>query len=102
MVRSTKSCFPTGMKILTPMGELFVRFHLLAVALDLPARAKVLNMKQCNGKFGYCYCEDEGTNPPNQPTFRYYPYDSASIPRQYNSMISDASCAVDEPVPVSA
>lgn len=90
------------MKVLTPMGELFVRFHLLAVALDLPARAMVLNMKQFNGKFGCCYCEDEGANPPNQPTLRYYPYDSASIPRQHNSMISDARCAVDKREPVSA
>ena len=89
------------MKVLTPRGEALIRFHLLAVSLDLPARAMVLNMKQFNGKFGCCYCEDEGTNPPNQPTLRYYPYENNSTPRQHNSMVTDARCATDKREPVS-
>jgi hypothetical protein len=50
----------------------------------------VLNMKQFNGKFGCCYCEDEGKNPPNCPMHRYYPYNRNPVLRQHHSMINDA------------
>ena len=69
---------------------MLVRFHLLAVTLDLPARAVVLNMKQFNGKFGCSYCEDEGSNPQNCPIHRFYPYNMPSVPRQHSTMIYDA------------
>lgn len=69
---------------------MFVRFQLVAVTLDLPARAMVMNMKQYNGKFGCCYCEDEGSNPPGQATHRYYPCIETSVPRQHGSILECA------------
>ncbi|XP_033725038.1 uncharacterized protein LOC117315017 [Pecten maximus] len=89
--------FPTGLKA---KGEMVIRCHLLAVTLDLPARAMVMNMKQFNGKFGCCYCEDEGVNPANRPMLRYYPYTATSVPRLNEGMINDARKAATTGEPV--
>ena len=41
-------------------GNHTVKERLLMCSVDLPARALVLNMKQFNGRYGCCYCEDKG------------------------------------------
>ena len=53
----------TGITVNTPSGKMVSKARLLMCAVDLPARASVLNMKQFK-KWGCTYCEDEGVPRP--------------------------------------
>lgn len=59
------------MKITTGYGEMLMRCHLLAVSVDLRAKAAVLHAQQLNDKFWCSYCLEEGKNPPKRPMLRY-------------------------------
>jgi hypothetical protein len=59
--------------VVTPEGEKRARCILLMSAVDLPARALLLNMKQYNGSFGCCFCYNEGKSRRNSPLHRFWP-----------------------------
>jgi hypothetical protein len=82
------------MEVMTANGKRLVRVHLLAVTLDLPARAMVANAKQFNGKYGCSICLDEGAGRPNCPMHRYWPYQPESVLRTHQSWLEDARRAV--------
>jgi hypothetical protein len=87
-------CF-VGMEVTTANGKhLVTSVHLLAVTLDLPARAMVANSKQFNGKFGCSICLDEGAGRPDCPMHRYWPYQPECILRTHQSWLEDARGAV--------
>ena len=65
-------------------------------AVDLPARASVLNMKQFNGKWGCTYCEDEGVPRPTCHLVRNWPYSTTSTPRTHESIVRNARRALRE------
>ena len=79
---------------MTPNGVMVSHSLLLAVSVDLPARALVLNTKQYNGKWGCCYCEYEGVQHPNAPMVRYWP-PPEEVPqtRTHKSLIVNAAKA---------
>ncbi|XP_048246521.1 uncharacterized protein LOC125377412 [Haliotis rufescens] len=85
--------FQKGIEIDTFLGKKFVKGLLLAVCVDLPARAMVLNMKQFNGKYGCNVCHAEGETQPNCPLHRYYPVGESSQ-RTHKSMVNDVRTAV--------
>lgn len=54
-------CELIGMKIaVTGRGELTCKTHLLFALADLPAKASLINITQCNGKYGCPSCKHEG------------------------------------------
>lgn len=73
------------------------RSLLLAVSVDLPARALVLNTKQYNGKWACCYCEEEGSQVEGCPQARYWPphEDTGDLPRlrTHHSILENAVMA---------
>ena len=60
-----------------------------------------MNMKEFNGKFACCYCEQEGTTAPGRSLHRWWPYESYEL-RTHDSMLSDAREAMLQKVAVSA
>ena len=74
---------------------------ILICSVDLPAQAKVLNMKQYNGKFACPICEDEGVPRPRAPMIRNWPFNYSSIIRTRNSVKSNAQKAIEEGCAVS-
>ncbi|XP_071956848.1 uncharacterized protein [Antedon mediterranea] len=82
-----------GIEMMTFYGRKTVKARLLAVAVDLPAKAIVANMKQYNGKFGCHMCFAEGATPPNCPLHRYYPFGEYPS-RTHDSIMCDARQAV--------
>ena len=85
----------------TPEGELTCKVRLLMCSVDLVARAPVLNMKQFNGKYGCCYCEDEGCPRPNTHLHRTWPYCASSTPRTHRGVIANAKEAIEKKDAVS-
>lgn len=85
----------------TPDGEMVCKVRLLMCSVDLVARAPVLNMKQFNGKYGCCYCEDEGHPLPTTHLHRTWPYSDSSTPRTHQGMIANAKEALRKKEPVS-
>ena len=85
-----------GVAIKTPSGEMVSKARLLMCAVDLPARASVLNMKQFNGKWGCTYCEDEGVPRPTCHFVRNWPYSTTSTPRTHESIVRNARRALRE------
>ena len=63
---------------MTPSGCTTIRAAIIAMTLDLPARALVLNMRQFNWLHGSHLCEDEGVTGRNNRLFRWWPYNSTS------------------------
>ena len=61
--------------------ELFCYF-----CVDLPAQAKLLNMKQYNGKFGCATCEDEGVPRPGAYMQRNWPCTTNRALRTHTSI----------------
>ena len=59
--------------MVTPEGEKTARCILLMSAVDLPARALLLNMKQYNGIQGCSFCYSEGKSKRSSPLHRYWP-----------------------------
>lgn len=77
--------------MLTPAGMMLAGAILLSCSVDLPARAMIMNMKQFNGMYGCVYCEDQGTVVGSDHLHRYWPQQTASIPR---SLLSNAREAI--------
>lgn len=96
-----------GLHVTTPDGVARkMRCILLLSAVDLPARALLLQMKQFNGKHGCCYCYQEGGVLPGNPLHRFWPPQatlSSSI-RTHESVIENAMEATftDTPVVICA
>ena len=82
------------MEVMTPDGRLLIRAHLLAVTVDLPAKAMVANMKQFNGKFGCSFCMDEGETRPSCPMQRFWPFKEQCTLRNHQSYEDDVKKAV--------
>ena len=94
--------FPhVGISVKTPEGVMTSRVRLLMCSVDLIARAPILNMKQFNGKYGCCYCEDEGQPLPTTHLHRTWPYCASSTHRTHNSVLANASEALRKKEPVS-
>ena len=49
-----------GMSVNSPQGIKMCHAILLLACVDLPAQAKMINMKSHNGKVACAHCEDEG------------------------------------------
>ena len=79
-----------------------VKARLLLSSVDLPARAVVLNMKQFNGEFGCCYCEDRGVPRPTSALHRNWPYLADSTARTHQSIVSNVRAARINKAPVSS
>lgn len=77
------------MDVMTCYGKRTLKCCLLAVCLDLPAKALVANMKQFNGKFGCIACFDEGQSNPRTPMHRYYPFNEMNQQRTHLSILQD-------------
>lgn len=88
--------FYLGMQVDTSKWVILHRATLLIVFVDLPARAIVSKMKQFNWKSSCSVCLDEGTSRPGQPMLRYYPLNEDSVIITHQSMVNDASRAVEE------
>ena len=67
-----------GIEVNTPDGVMKAHAIILICSIDLPAQAKVLNMKQYNGKFACPMCEDEGVPRPRAPMIRNWPFNPSS------------------------
>ena len=82
---------PLGIEVNTPEGGMSAHAVLLLVCVDLPAQAKLLNMKQYNRAYGCHACEDKGVPRCGCPTARDWP---CVIPRSpsstHQSVISNA------------
>ena len=90
-----------GIDVNTPDGVMKAHAIILICSVDLPAQAKLLNMKQYNGKFAYPMCEDEGVPRPRAPMIRNWPFNPSSTLRTHNSVMSNAKKAIDEGCAVS-
>ena len=85
----------------TPDGEMTCRVRLVMCSVDLVARAPILNMKRFNGKYGCCFCEDEGHPLPSTHLHRTWPYSASSTPRTNDTIIANAREALYTKMPVS-
>ena len=64
----------TGFSVKTPNGgNHTVAKSEIADVFSRPARALVLNMKQFNGQYGCCYCEDKGVPRSTSALHRNFP-----------------------------
>ena len=77
----------------TPAGVMNASAIVLNCSLDLPARAVVTNMKQYNGRYGCLYCEEEGTTIGGDHLHRYWPCQTATVPRTHASLLQNAHMA---------
>ena len=74
---------------------------LLLTSVDLPARALVLNMKQFNGRYGGCFCYDEGSTSTGDALHRFWPPRSVSPDlRTHQSLLDNAREATNTGIPV--
>ena len=71
-----------------------MRCTILIAALDLPAHAIVLNMKQFNGKYGCSFCLDEGVTLPGDPLHRFWP--TSGPDRTHQSILENARKAISD------
>lgn len=78
------------MDVVTPDGLRKLHCVLLMAALDLPARALVLNMNQFNGKYGCSFCNDEGVTERGKPLHRFWLPDRLADSRTQHSMMTNA------------
>ena len=76
----------TGIDIDSPQGHMKAHAALLMCCVDLPAQAKLLNMKQYNGKFGCPACEDEGVSRLGARMHRNWPFTLSCNLRTHDSV----------------
>ena len=62
---------------------------LLLASVDLPAQAKMLNMKLFNGKFGCGHCEEEGTPRGSSHPHHNWPYKRDIVVRSQESIMQN-------------
>ena len=60
MVEELNNLKTTGLEILINQNTHFVYIDAYGITADLPAKALVLNMKQFNGFYGCCKCDQKG------------------------------------------
>lgn len=70
--------------------NIFLKFNIIALIADLPAKASILNCKQFNGDYGCILCLQKGIYCDNR---HLYPYDNDMIYRT-NKDYCDALCLV--------
>lgn len=63
---------------------------LLQVSADLPARARIVNMKQFNGAYECLYCENPGTTAPRKPLHRFWPDIPGAPQRTHATVLENA------------
>ena len=85
-----------GIEVSTPDGAMEAHAIILICSVDLSAQAKVLNMKQYNGKFACPMCEDEGVPRPRAPMIRNWPFNPSSTFQTHNLVMGNAKKAIDE------
>ena len=74
---------------------------LLLCSIDLPAQAKLLNMKFFNGKNACAHCEEEGVPRPSCARVRNWPYRGNPLLRTRSSIRSHAEDAITQHKAVS-
>ena len=79
-----------GISVNSPQGIKTCRAILLLACVDLPAQAKMINMKSHNGKFACAHCEDEGVPRASCHLHRDWPYQINCLPRSHGSMMQNA------------
>jgi len=79
-----------GVAVKTPHGTATAKGILLMNSVDLPARAAILNMKQFNGKFACCYCDQEGQTSATSTLVRYWPPVPSRALRTHTDMLQAA------------
>lgn len=90
-----------GLVISTPDGKQTLLCVLLMCAVDLPARAIVLNMKQYNGMYGCSFCYDTGKTKIGSPLHRFWPPQSVTPAlRTHQSVHENAIDATTTKLPV--
>lgn len=87
----TCNCLHLGIEVITLEGSK-VRFHAMMhlCAADLPAHAKLHNMKQFNGRYGCCFYEAEGTIQTGRPLRRFWPLETGANSQTRDSLIENA------------
>ena len=90
----------TGIDVDTPEGHMKMHAVVLICCVDLPAQAKLLNMKQYNGKNGCPACEDEGVPSPGAHMHRNWPFNVICNLRTHTSVKCNAREAVRVGKPV--
>lgn len=78
----------------TPSGDVICRAILLHVSADLPARAKIANMKQFNGAYGCLFGENPGSTLPHNPLHRFWPDVPSAPQRTHVSVLNNARDAI--------
>ena len=101
VVNKKKLIIIIGIDVDTPQGHMRAHAVLLISCVDLPAQAKLLNMKQYNGKFGCHACEDEGAPRPGTHLQRNWPFNLSCNLRTHSSVKCSAREAVRDRKPVS-
>ena len=81
---------------MTENSPKIIKAAMVAASLDLPARAKVLNMRQFNGEHGCHLCECPGKNSPENRLFRWWPHDPAAVLRTKESFLKNSIAATSE------
>ena len=89
LARYINILFPLGIEVATPSGKVLARAMLLTTAVDLPARAILMNMKLFNGKYACVYCEHEGVTEDGNHLHRFWPHRTAPS-RSHQSILSNA------------
>ncbi len=74
--------------------------QVLQVSADLPARSRLANMKQFNGRYGCLVCENPGSTLPTGHLHRFWPDIPGSRLRSHESVIKNASDATSNQKPV--
>lgn len=85
----------------SPDGNVVCRAILLQVSADLPARAKLANMKQFNGAYGCLFCENPGTTMPGNSLHRFWPDIPGAEARTHASVLQNARETLSEGCAVS-
>ena len=83
-----------GVKVKYPNGDVVCHAILLQVSADLPARARLVNMKQFNGAYGCLFCENPGTTVPGNPLHRFWPDVPSAPQRTHASVLKNARDAI--------
>ena len=79
---------------MSPDGPITAHAMLLACSVDLPARAIVLNMKQYNGKYACCFCEDPGVARQSSHLHRNWPYNKEVVASSHLSLKKNAADSI--------
>lgn len=91
----------TGIEVETSDGLCKCHAVLLLCSIDLPAQAKLLNMKFFNGKHACAHCEEEGVPRPSCARVRNWPYRGEPCLRTRSRILSHAQEAITQHTAVS-